>query len=92
MQQSSRFTPFAARLILVGTSFIAVGSTRVARAQPAHEEQNQNVFFDADELNADLGAAWGDPVFPPHLRPPRTQLIRPRVHFLPELLKSVEQL
>lgn len=60
--------------------------------EPATSETNQRVVFDDDLLNADLGAPFGARVFGTHLPPARTQLIRPRTNFVPELYKSVEHL
>ena len=92
MRKPAWFTPLAARFLLAGASLVALVPTRVAHAQPAHDDQNQKVVFDDDLLNADLGRPSGGTVFPGHRPPPRTLLIRPRMHFLPELLKSVEHL
>ena len=92
MRMSSSFTMSAARWLLFGAALTALASTRVAQAQTAHSDRIQNVIFDDDLLNGDLGAPFGDPVFPGHLPPARTQLIRPRTNFLPELYKSVEHL
>lgn len=92
MRKSTSFTLRAARWVLFGSSLAALASTRVAQAQSAHSDRIQNVVFDDDLLNGDLGAPFGDPVFSSHLPPARTQLIRPRTNFLPELYKSVEHL
>ncbi|HET7541232.1 MAG TPA: hypothetical protein VFK05_15245 [Polyangiaceae bacterium] len=92
MRNFARFTPLAARCLIAFASLAALGSARVAHAQPAQSDGNQQVIFDDDLLNADLGGPSGLPVFTGHMRPPRTQLIRPRMHFLPELFKSVEHL
>jgi len=92
MRKSARFKPLAARFLLVGASLVTLTSTRIGHAQPPPVDRNQKVVFDDDLLNADLGGPSGVQVFPGHMRPPRTQLIRPRTHFLPELYKSVEHL
>lgn len=92
MQKSVKYRSLAARFLLVGASIVALGSARVARAQPAQGEKVQKVVFDDDLLNADLGGPFGTSVFPPHMPPARTLLIRPRTDFLPELYKSVEHL
>ena len=64
----------------------------VADAQTAHKEQNQQVVFDDDLLDADLSTPFGDPLFAGHLPPARRQLIRPRTNFIAELYESVEQI
>jgi len=92
MRKSRSFTLLAARWVLFGVSLTALASTRIAQAQPAHADRIQNVVFDDDLLNGDLGAPFGVQVFPSHLPPARTQLIRPRTNFLPELYESVEHL
>ncbi|HEX7451936.1 MAG TPA: hypothetical protein VF294_06615 [Polyangiaceae bacterium] len=64
----------------------------VASAQSAREEQNQQVIFDDDLLDAALSTPFGDPLFAGHLPPARTLLIRPRTNFVAELYKSIEQI
>lgn len=83
---------FAARLVLFGASLAALASPRLCQAQAAHGDRVQNEVFDDDLLTADLGTPFGARVFGSHLPPARTQLIRPRTNFLPELYKSVEHL
>ncbi len=80
------------RWALFGSTLTALSAARVAHAQAAHADRDQKLIFDDDLLNADLGAPFGAQVFPSHLPPARTLLIRPRTNFLPELYKSVEQL
>lgn len=92
MRKSASFTVFAARWVLFGSSLAALAEARVAHAQAAHGDQIQNVIFDDDLLNGDLAMPFGARVFPSHLRPARTLLIRPRTNFVPELYKSVEHL
>ncbi len=93
MRKSASFIVFAARLLLLGSSpLAALAGPRVAHAQAAHTDRVQNEVFDDDLLTADLGAPFGAQVFPSHLPPARTLLIRPRTSFLPELYKSVEHL
>ena len=91
MRNSASFGVFAARLLLLGLPLTALASPRIALAQPTASARIQNVVFDDDLLNADLGAPFGARIFPVHLPPARTLLIRPRTNFLPELYKSVEQ-
>jgi hypothetical protein len=64
----------------------------VASAQTARKEQNQQLIFDDDLLDADLSTPFGDPLFAGHLPPARTLLIRPRTNFVAELYKSVEHI
>jgi len=92
MRKSTSLTLRAARWVLFASSLTALAATKIAQAQTAHADQIQNVIFDDDLLNGDLGTPFGVQVFPSHLPPARTQLIRPRTNFLPELYKSVEHL
>ena len=88
-----KFAPvFAARLVSFGSLLAAFASPRLCQAQAAHGDRVQNEVFDDDLLTADLGSPFGGRVFGSHLPPARTQLIRPRTNFLPELYKSVEHL
>ncbi|HEY5375749.1 MAG TPA: hypothetical protein VIK01_18850 [Polyangiaceae bacterium] len=64
----------------------------VASAQRVREEQNQQVIFDDDLLDAALSTPFGDPLFAGHLPPARTLLIRSRTNFVAELYKSIEQI
>jgi hypothetical protein len=61
------------------------------RSAPARDHE-QHVVFDDDLLAGDLSTSFGSPIFGKHLPPARTRLIRPRAHFVPELLRSVERL
>jgi len=87
-----KFVSLSVRLLLVGSSLAMLASARVAAAQAAHVDRVQAEVFDDDLLNADLGAPFGARVFSGHLPPARTQLIRPRTNFVPELYESVEHL
>jgi len=80
------------RLLFFGSSLAALITPCLAQAQAAHAERVQNEVFEDDLLNADLGTPFGAHVFPPHLPPARTLLIRPRTNFIPELYKSIEHL
>jgi len=91
MRNSASFGVFAARFLLLGLPLATLASPRIAQAQPTTADRIQNVVFDDDLLNADLGAPFGARIFPVHLPPARTSLIHPRTNFLPELYKSVEQ-
>ena len=92
MRKSTTLALLGTRLLLLGSSLLAFAAPRSAHAQAAHGDKIQNEVFDDDLLTADLGGPSGARVFPVHLPPPRTQLIRPRTNFLPELYKSVEHL
>lgn len=65
----------------------------VAEAQPpgANDDVTEHEFTDADEVQGDRATSWGD-----RLRVRRGRhtgsLIRIREHFVPEALKSVEDL
>ena len=83
---------FAVRLLFIGSSLAALVCPRLGHAQAAHGERVQNEVFDDDLLTGDLGTPFGGRVFAAHLPPARTQLIRPRTNFLPELYQSVEHL
>jgi hypothetical protein len=54
-------------------------------------ENNQVVTFTDDKLLSPEGGPYGDTIRPPP-RVLRVGLIRPRANFVPELLKSVENL
>ncbi|MEI9954602.1 MAG: hypothetical protein WDO74_37940 [Pseudomonadota bacterium] len=90
MRKSTSFR--ATRWLLFGSLLTTLAATRVVHAQAARADRVQNEVFDDDLLTGDLGAPFGARVFPSHLPPARTQLIRPRTNFLPELYKSVEHL
>ncbi|HYP75108.1 MAG TPA: hypothetical protein VER12_04100 [Polyangiaceae bacterium] len=92
MRKSTSLPLFVARLLFLASALAALGWTSIAHAQGAGGDRVQNEVFDDDLLQADLGAPFGARVFPSHLPPPRTLLIRPRTNFLPELYQSVEQL
>lgn len=66
-----------------------------ARAQSAHVVKTSKgwgyVFPDSDQLHSDAATA-GSGVIRVRPRAARSTLIRPRVSFVPELLKSVEHL
>jgi hypothetical protein len=83
---------FIARLVFIGSSLAALVSPRLGHAQDAHGDRIQNEVFDDDLLSAGLGTPFGSRVFAGHLPPARTQLIRPRTNFLPQLYKSIEHL
>jgi hypothetical protein len=92
MGKAVTFAARTARLLLFGTSLAVLASPRLGHAQVVQGERVQHEVFDDDLLNADLGTPFGTSVFPGHVPPARTQLIRPRTNFLPELYKSIEHL
>ena len=77
-----------------GGAAAAPPSTTVVSTADYTEQQvdgGQVVTFPGDELPADLGGPYGDMI----RRPPgvlRVGLVRPRLNFVSELLKSVENL
>ena len=76
----------AAALLLVASN----ASAQVKRQ--AHTESGDSAYeFKDDLLNSDLSAPRGGVII---VRPnaARATLLRPRVNFIPELLKSVENL
>jgi len=91
MPQSPSDVRRRARGLLALAALVTLTLPRAAHAQTS-ADRDQHVVFDDDLLNADLDAPFGDPIFATHLPPARTQLIRPRTNFLPELYKSVEHL
>jgi hypothetical protein len=78
------------RTLHLATLAVALLASPLARAQPAHDGDQRYVFPD-DPLDA--GYFGPNDV---HIRvvpsPKRQTLIRPRVQFVDELLKSVEKL
>lgn len=69
----------------------AGSTTKTADYLEQRVDGDQIVRFTGDELVGPTGGAYGDVI----RRPPgiiRVQLIRPRMNFLPELFKSVENL
>ena len=87
-----KFASISARSLFLWSSLAALASPRLAHAQAVRADRVQNEVFEDDLLNADLGTPFGAHVFPPHLPPARTLLIRPRTNFIPELYKSIEHL
>ena len=59
--------------------------------QTQDEKDGYSVLFDADKLGGD-GLEAAGPLIKAGFRPVRFLLLRPRIHFVPELLKSVESL
>ena len=85
----------------VGRVFLAVGvgvalslTSMLAAAQPIQESKTDDGYgysFDDDPLNAG-GFGPNDATIRVRARAARTTLIRPRTSFVPEMLKSVENL
>jgi len=92
MRKTVSFRRQSARWVLLGVALATLGSSRVAHAEGARSAQIQEVVFEDDLLDADLGAPFGVQVFSGHLPPARTSLIRPRTNFVAELYESVERL
>lgn len=82
----------AAFTLTLATSGISAAQTSSAGYVEKTVDGNQDVTFkDADTLGGDANAAYGFTL----RRPPgvlRANLIRPRVNFVGQLLKSVENL
>lgn len=97
-------TAAAAAVLALSTSVFAQGNAPAAKPAASdnktittsdyteqHVDGNQVVTFPGDALPGDANSSYGFAV----RRPPgvlRAGLIRPRVNFVPELLKSVENL
>ena len=75
--------------IALGLSFLA--TSLPASADPSKKDDNYGYIFTDDALKADtLGSATAQIRVIPMGR--RDRLLRPRVHFVAEMLKSVEAL
>ncbi|HEY8430967.1 MAG TPA: hypothetical protein VIL20_21460 [Sandaracinaceae bacterium] len=78
----------------LGALTFALGLAAPAGAQdrPSRElAPDVNYVFDDHEVGGGRYLPDGT-VIHPRLRGPRTSLVRPRVHFVPEMLTSVENL
>lgn len=91
MRKITWFTRLSVRSLLIGSTLTALTSTRIAQAQPTQEDRVQNEVFDDDLLNADLSTPYGGTLWQ-RLPAAHVMLIRPRTSFVPELLKSIEQI
>jgi hypothetical protein len=81
----------ALQVVLVAVAFGAVlGSAGIAQAQEGDKE-GYGYEFDDDPLSAG-GFGPNDATIRVRPRAARTTLIRPRTSFVPEMLKSVENL
>jgi hypothetical protein len=75
--------------LLLSTAFVA--SAAPAAAEPTKKDDSYGYVFTDDALQADtLGAATGQIKVLKLGR--RDRLLRPRVHFVSEMLKSVENM
>jgi len=84
----------AARVVAVGVLMATVLATKAASAQEIQEQKTDDGYgysFDDDPLNAG-GFGPNDATIRVRARAARTTLIRPRTSFVPEMLKSVENL
>jgi hypothetical protein len=83
----------AARLLAVSALIVASLMTTMASAQVQEQKTDDGYgySFDDDPLNAG-GFGPNDATIRVRARAARTTLIRPRTSFVPEMLKSVENL
>ena len=81
-------------MVAVGVGMAVSLTTLMASAQPIQESKTDEGYgysFDDDPLNAG-GFGPNDATIRVRARAARTTLIRPRTSFVPEMLKSVENL
>lgn len=86
------------RCMLTATSILTTLASLVAlegmaAAQTKKDDGKMDImnFIDADKLTTAGNTASGMTVTPGH-HPVRILLVRPRLHFVPELIKSIENL
>ncbi len=78
--------------LLFGVALLVTPALACAQSNGAETSDGHYSYrFDDDPLGAVPGGAWSD-WFKGHTRRPRSTLIRPRVQFVPELLKSSENI
>ena len=75
----------------IGLAGVVIASLLMAPAVVAQEEEGYGYSFDDDPLNAG-GFGPNDATIRVRPRAARATLIRPRTTFVPEMLKSVENL
>jgi hypothetical protein len=75
--------------LLVALAIVAVPSTALAQTGTKKSESVETYVFPDDKLLSPLGGDHGLIITGPP-KPVRILLTRPRVHFVPELLKSIE--
>jgi len=63
-----------------------------AAAQNDGDEVIEHTFDDAEDVEGGRNTAWGDRLRVRNIRLPRRSLVRPRTQFIPELMKSVEDM
>jgi hypothetical protein len=70
-----------------------IGLEGLAAAEPVKKEGDMDImnFVDADKLVTSGNTASGMTITPGH-HPVRILLVRPRLHFVPELIKTIENL
>jgi hypothetical protein len=93
---SSLVASTLAAAVVLGGGSAAAQPTRAVKTETAdYTEQSlsgeQVIKFTGDELAAPPGGPYGDTIRPAP-GPVKVGLIRPRLNFIPELLKSVENL
>ncbi len=78
---------------LLGVALFLTPALGFAQGTPGEDTRDgrYSYRFDDDPLGAVQGGPWTD-WFRVRAQPPRTTLIRPRVQFIPELLKSTENI
>lgn len=82
------------RVLMSGTVLVALGlssSLAIAQVKESKSEDGYGYQFDDDPLNAG-GFGPNDATIRVRAKAARTTLIRPRISFVPEMLKSVENL
>ena len=56
------------------------------------DDVTEHTFTDATDVEGGRNTAWGERLRARNLRIPRRSLVRPRTNFVPELMKSVEDM
>lgn len=79
------------KLFVAVTLTLALAATAAAQDRPAAGQLTDYTFTDADEVTGGRAEASGIRA-EVRTRSTRRSLIRPRTHFVPEMLKSVERL
>jgi len=74
------------------TPLLLLAFTFAAPAAAQDDDVTEHTFDDASEVEGGRQTAWGERLNVRDLRIPRRSLIRPRTHFIPELMKSVEDM
>jgi hypothetical protein len=85
---------FATRLaaLACGLAFSSLSAVAAADVESTERTNDGDKYiFRDDPLNADVGLPHGDNI---RIRPTpyKLMLLRPRAHFIPEMLKSVERI